>query len=75
MGIWSGSGKGGFLVLRIWPIFGSVFVKDCGVLCCLQVFSSLVNNIGQYMMAVFRICLSTAFYGFSEVTLVIPRDL
>ena len=60
----------GFSVFRIWPIFG--------VLHGLRVFSNFVFGFrfSSTMMAVFRILLSSAFYGFSgfakEVT---PRSL
>ena len=49
----------GFSVLWIWPTFG--------VLHGLRVFSSLVFGFQflSTMMAVFRISLSNAFYGFS----------
>ena len=82
--------------LRIWPTFGSVSrfflllkvsrLFGFGALCGLRVFSNLAFGFRflSTMMAVFRILLPNAFYGFSgfakEVTprscakTVIPRD-
>ena len=78
-----------FSVLRIWPIFGSVFrfkhFKTAGALRGLRFFSNLVFGFRFWstMMAVFRIFMASALHGFSgfakEVTpcsrakAVIPR--
>ena len=70
---WCPEGALGFSVLRIWPIFGSVFelktaVFSFGVLCGLRVFSILVFGFRflSTIKAVFRIPLSNAFCGFSR---------
>ena len=70
----------GFSVLRIWPIFVSVFlvfaVENCGfsvlvslAFCGFAGFSKLVFGFRflSTMMAVFRFFLSNALFGFSGV--------